>query len=107
MTPRRITPRGSARVLRKAAAFIDAGKSRVEDEWSATVYHGACDVLSCKLLGRRSFQRPDLRTLFHATFVEGEGYRMMCDEMEAEEAQRVRVLALCFLAAMLEAGDVQ
>lgn len=63
---------------------------------------GACDVL-----GRfRYMNRPDLEAVFKEYFVIGEGYYLIegvCDSLD--EARNVRVLALCFMAAMVEAGD--
>ena len=49
---------------------------------------------------------PDLKAQFKEWFVEGEDYYLMddvCDD--ALHARNTRILALCFMAAMVEAGD--
>jgi hypothetical protein len=52
-----------------------------------------------------SLGRGDLREQFREMFVVGEGYYLMSDVLEETEAQKVRVLALCFMAAMTENPD--
>lgn len=98
------TNRVDAKVLREVAAFIAAGRNTCEVRFASIKYNGVCDTLSCAGVSY-SFERHDLRAKFQELFVDGEGYRMIQDVMPEPEAQKVRTLALCFMAAMVEAGD--
>ena len=94
----------TAKVYLKAAALIAANKNRRQhcaDDPDDLKFNGVCDVLSCGSVPY-ALGRHDLREDFRSWFVEGEGYYMMQDVMPEPEAQRVRVLALCFMAAMSE-----
>ena len=106
MPERSRTPHGDAAVYLAAAALIAAGKNvgaGYADE-DGQQFNGACDVLSCAMVPY-SLGRRDLREQFWETFVEGEGYFLMSDVLREPEAQKVRVLALCFMAAMTENPD--
>jgi hypothetical protein len=107
MKPSSSTPdrKATAAIYREAAALIARGGNAVdgwEDAADGARFHGACDVLHCPSLSF-SFQRVDLRGQFYETFVHGEHYTLISDVVVPEsEAQKVRVLALCFMAAITE-----
>lgn len=83
-----------AEILVKAAEFISQEKNKKQYG-----YDGACDVLDHD---DYPFRRGDLRLEFRAIFVEPDDYFIMTDILSEHEAQEVRVLALCFMAAMAE-----
>lgn len=83
----------------KAARDIAHGLHDLKDGQT----EGACDVLGHSWVG--TIQRPDLTAAFRDVFVAGKYYVMddVCDG--PKETKAVRILALCFMAAMVEAGD--
>ena len=98
-------PIEASKAYLEAAALIAAGKN-VADGWhdkDGPQFNGACDVLSCATVSY-SLMRPDLREQFREMLVEGEGYYLMSDVMPEDEAQEVRVLALCFMAAIADSS---
>lgn len=85
----------------RAAKIIARGGNKTEYG-----YDGACDVLHCKPYADANDETWKIRGRFHATFVEPDGFYLVTTVIpEIKEAQRWRVLALCFMSAMVETGD--
>lgn len=92
--------KASVALYLRAALQIDRGD---HDTGEGCQTEGACDVLGNIFVS--NIHRPDLASDFNNMFVAGQ-YRLMdsvCDSLE--ETRAVRILALCFMAAMVEAGD--
>lgn len=90
----------NAAIYREAARQIAEGMHDVG--YKAGQTHGACDVLGNPIFG--NIHRADLKAEFYDHFVNQEYYLMgyVCDS--ETEATQVRILALCFMAAIVEAG---
>ena len=77
-----------------AAGYVRRGKFTREFPWG----RGICLVLSS------DFRRPDMSYEFNDLFVYGEGFAFIYQACDSDKESRdVRLLALCFMAAIAEA----
>ena len=84
----------ASEIYLRAAEIIDAGLNR-----RGKYLHGACDVLGAPEKYYGYLDRLDLKAEFYDIFV-NEKYHLMHEIMPIEEAQKIRVLALCLMAAI-------
>ncbi len=94
----------STEKAKRAATYLKAAKiiERGGNKRSDGLYDGACDVICCFEYCDAPWEH---RQAFRDIFVAGEPFYLLTDLLPIDEAQDWRVLALCFMAAMVEAGD--
>lgn len=88
------TNRAEAAIYLAAAKAIGAGR----EEYSCIAIDNAIDPLECGTPQRRKYSNifgANLQTKIYTA----------CDGVDNYECKQLRILLLCFMAAMVEAGD--